>query len=455
MAKANPDKQFMADVASLAAYEPRNQAIRWILDGRIESYLDWELSDGYVAASGQPAPGATERDRRKALFRSMRLDLMLNGPRMRGLRREPDAFKAARMAIKHFMESPLEIALRYGSDEAFEKCLQAWSSPNRRFADVDDYSESEGWTGRLARAGETSESLHAAVELFRLQNWDLLRLAFMLGKPERADAMFRHGMCPSTEMQWHAFRDRLFRWSEIDSGLIAFLADVESVDVKPILEWSWKKVMLIEELDKEFDKPRDAQGFDADASDRRILDLVRMGAPVGYMELAKATQWGRLNLLRELFTAGADPNIKYKNGDPVLARIVGPALTLDALQIWLDAGARPMLGPDEDRPFGAEYYPSVLYQFTSADEIEFVQACCDKAQGPVSLTYVKEGQTYAPLLAVAVRKMNLDVAAWLVKAKGCRLSHLDPETGNACRANADRDFVDEMAAEVKRLRTAS
>ncbi len=319
---------YLQDIASLASYVPRKQAMEWILDGRIEDFLDWELSDGYVAAFGEPASESTERDRRRALFSPMSLDRALSNARFRGVpaSKRSKGNLAARSTISHFMESPIEIALRSGSDAAFERCLAAWGSPVRRFSDLGDYGCLDVIS--CPYVDFSSPSFMELIEIGRGAYWDLLIIAFMVGRPDRAEVMVRSGMCPTDNMEWASFHDRVIKWKQADSSVVSLFARVDQVDWKPIIDWAWQKVMLAQELDEELDRTRGSGSLDAMAAGQIISEFVEKGASVGYMELANATEWGRLDLLRKLFASGGDPNIRYKTGVSTLARMNQEKLTL-------------------------------------------------------------------------------------------------------------------------------
>lgn len=442
---------YLKDIASLASYAPRKQAIEWILDGRIEDYLDWELSDGYVAAVGEPAPKSSERDRRRALFNSMRLDTALSSERIQGV---PDSnFSkgdlAARSTIAHYLESPMVIALRSGSDAAFEKCLAAWGSPVRRFCDVDDYGLKDVIS--FPYVDFKSPSFRAILRLGRGAYWDLLILALMLGRTDRAEAMVRCGMCPTDNMEWASFHDRVINWKQTDSSTVSLVARVDHVDWKPITEWAWKKVELTQRLDDELDRVRRSESPDAVAAGQVIMEFAEKGTTTGYMELANATEWGNLDLLRKLFALGGDPNIRYKTGVSTLARMDQEKLTPEAVQVWLEAGANPLFCHEQEIVDVSSISLGALYNFVWAGRLDLVQACCEASCGPVPLSCYREGARYSPFLAVALSKGHKDLAVWMITKKGCKLGDLDPDTGSPCRELASPELLEEVKAEIQRI----
>lgn len=451
MTKKKTYKSYLKDIAALARYAPRKQAIEWILDGRIEDYLDWELSDGYVAAVGETAPKASERDRRRALFSPMRLDSALSNERFHGL---PDSYLskgdlAARSSIDYFLESPMVIALRGGSDAAFEKCIAAWGSPVRRFSDVDDY-------GLMAVISFpfvdfNSPSFRAILRIVKGAYWDLLLLALMLGRTDRAEAMVRCGMCPTDNMEWASFHDRVINWKQTDSRTVSSISQVDHVEWKPITDWSWRKVMLAQELDEELDRSRHSGSVDAMAAGQIILEFVEKGASIGYMELANATEWGRLDLLRKLFASGGDPNIRYKTGISTLARMNQEKLTPEAVKVWLEAGANPLFCREREIIEVSSLSLGALYNFAWSGRLDLVQICCETACGPVPLSHDHDGVRYSPFLAVALSKGHKDLAVWMIDQKGCRLDDLDPDTESPCRKLASPELLGEVNAEVQRI----
>lgn len=442
---------YLKDIAALASYAPRKQAIEWILDGCIEDYLDWELSDGYVAAEGKPAPRSSERDRRRALFKPMQLDNVLAFDRSDGLldSKLSQADLAAHSTIDHFLESPMMIALRSGSDAAFERCLETWGSPARRFFDVDDYGVLEVMS--VSFVNYKSPNLSAIIEFGRGAYWDLLILAFMVGKPDRAEAMVRCGMCPTDSMEWASFHDRVVKWKKADSNVVSHFVRVGQVDWKPIIDWAWKKVELTQELDDELDRVRRSESSEAMAAGQVIMEFVERGATVGYMELANATQWGNLDLLRKLFALGGDPNIRYKTGVSTLARISQEELTPEALKVWLEAGANPLFCREHEIIDVSSISRGALYNFVWAGRLDLVQTCCDASCGPVPLSCDREGARYSPFLAVALSKGHRDLAVWMITKKRCKLGDLDPDTGSPCRELASPDLLEEVESEVQRI----
>jgi hypothetical protein len=442
---------YLKDIAALASYAPRKQAIEWILDGRIEDYLDWELSDGYLAAVGEPAPESIERDRRRALFSPMSLDRALSNARFRGVptSKRSNGNLAARSTISHFLESPMEIALRSGSDAAFERCLAAWASPVRRFSDLADFGCLDVIS--CPYVDFSSPLIDELIEIARGAYWDLLIIAFMVGRPDRAEAMVRCGMCPTDNMEWASFHDRVIKWKRADSNAVTLFARVDQVDWKPIIDWAWRKVELAQELDEELERTRGAGSLDAMAAGKIISDFVEKGASIGYMELAKATEWGRLDLLRKLFASGGDPNIRYKTGVSTLARMNQDKLTPEALQVWLEAGANPMFCREHEIVEVSKISLGALYNFVWAGRLDLVQTCCDTSCGPVALSCNWNGARYSPFLAVALSKGHKDLAVWMITQKGCKLSDLDPDTGSPCRELASPAVLDEVKAEVQRI----
>jgi hypothetical protein len=454
---ASLTSSFVADVDSLAGYAPRNRAIELIRAGRVEEYLDWALSDCKEAATGKAPTPATEQDRRRALIKPMALDIELMRVRLpgkysRGL--DAAARNAALDAVEHFGQAPLEIALRSASDAAFEKCLDAWCLPRRRFAD--GFGELDGF--RWSEAGPKRSKLDAlydaSMELSHgnggSSHWGLLSLSFLIGKPERAEMMARRGMSPNDSSRWGDFRDQMQSLAEMDPSVLADLAKVQSADLQKTILWAERKIELAEELEVELESqdPSEA-GFDVADADRRVLDLVRKGASVGCFALAVATEGGRIDLLRELFAAGGDPGVLDPKGGTLFSEFDLRSLRPDALQVWLEAGACPINAGEVDC-FGNVRQPTALFNYAWMGRTDLMKACRESSVEPISMTYEVDGKVYAPLLAIALDKGREEAAVWLVREMGCRLDHLDPASGKACRTFAKGDLLAEMeAAEFK------
>jgi hypothetical protein len=161
--------------------------------------------------------------------------------------------------------------------------------------------------------------------------------------------------------------------------------------------------------------------------------LLGEGVSIYYWPLAASTERGHVELLKKCFANGGDPNAKYKSGVALMGRISSEKWTPELLQVWLDAGANPTL-TDSDSPWGDDWNPSALYQWVWLGRLDLIKQSILKALGPVPLsrkgeTRETEGQTYSPLLLLAVIQDKVDIARWFIHEQGLSLDMLDEESG--------------------------
>lgn len=440
--KTGISESFLADMASLAAYEPRSRAIEWIKAGRLEEFMDWACTDGYIAAHGRDSNREQSEARRLGtLFEPLHLDRELIESRL-GTDDEKtvvQAAKAATLAIEHFSQSPIEIAIRADTDEPLEALLKLWGSPKYRFEGCGcDIARNADWLGEKAWIYLDRDDRMRVCRSSSNRCWDALAMAFLVGKPHRAEMMQRAGMAPSDLSEWWSFDDRLRQLSKLPPSLLGVLMGVENASLEAMDEWAGKKNQLSEEIEELFRTPPPKPGDPGfEEFDAKLDALLAQGAPIGYYPLAQATSAGRLDMLRKLFAAGGDPNAPYKTGVPMLARVDGPKFTPEALQIWLDAGARPSMPPGSEEPFGNSWNPAPLFQFAWSGRLELVKPCFEKAQGKTQAIEEVDGKFYCTLLAIALNRGDGELAAWLIEEQGCRLDHLEPDSGETCEAVAD------------------
>lgn len=449
--------QFLADVQALADYAPRAQAIAWIKEGRLDAFMDWADHDGFIAACGPEAmQPESELRRLDTLFNPLMLDVELVEGRLgRKIndRLTGKALDIANQAIECFDQSPFEMAIRADSDTAFEAIVALLATPKCRFADsAGDLALRARFIGHRARHILLKDGSREAIKMLSGHCWDMLILAHIVGKPNRAERMVRLGLAPSDQNEWSSFSDRLDSFAKLDAKQLAEIAGVERAQVEQADEWAREKLSLSEDLEELFYEAIPKLG-DPKASefDAKLDALLQKGAPIGYFPLAQATAAGRLDMLRKLFAAGGNPNAKYKTGVPMLARLEGPELSVEALQIWLDAGARPTMPPGSEQAFGGGWCPSPLYQFAWAGRLDLIKLCFETAQGKTNAVEEREGQSYCPMLAIALNKGHGDLAAWLIEEQGARLEHLDPESGETCKDLSAPGVLSQALAAQERL----
>ncbi|PHM20519.1 MAG: hypothetical protein CK604_06230 [Curvibacter sp. PD_MW3] len=451
MAKIKLPKQFHADLAALAAYEPRKRAIQWILEGDFDPYLDWIEGDGYFAAHGKPRELRLDAvGRLRALFEPMPLDAALAVDRLgdAGLDELAQADRIAREALPRFGQSAFEIAMRADDGKAFSKLLDLWKAPSARYLrGSDPWTKEADWKGFNAHIALKRAGLSRPAFLDR-RGWDMLILPFLVGKPERADHMVRAGMAPKEPFEWASFSEKAQELAKIDAKLLSELVGSEAADPARASEWGRERGLLAQKLEE---AAGEAGSTNEDFA-RTALAMIEQGAPIGYFALAVASERADLGLLKKLFEAGGDPNCRYKTGVPMLARLNGAELTADTVSVWMKAGCRPTMDPGSEEPFGHGMNPSALYEFTWSGRLDLLKACAEHAQGPLSFTEeLRDGSIASDLLALAIDKGHEEVAAWLVEEKGCRLDHLYTGDGEPVRGFAEGKMLARLVAIEERL----
>jgi hypothetical protein len=445
--KTNPkQKQYWRDVEALSAYEPRKQALRWLLEGNPEAYIKWAGSDGHVAAYGKAPPPAHPAARSAPLFREIPLDRALDerhenaflvdkaGKNLRSPAEKEAAFqahKATHAKIEHLYSTPLQFLVEAGSVEALDAALALWSSPAERFAR--GFEEPEyGWNF----VTKTLEPDRIFAAMRRLPLW-LLAFALLLGRFEHADAMVRHGYGTDDVWVWDEWRVAIWKLKDRRDALRDILGAEPLVD--EACEWVRNRQQALNELDKAME----AKEWTPEASAKAMELLDRNVAP-GPDHLAAATEHGDRELLLKMFAQGGDPNCRYKTGVPMLARMDSKELTPELLQIWLDAGARPTMGPHADEPFGHGMCPSALYQWVWEGATELVIQACSKAADPVELRLSSDGKPWSPLLALALSRGHRELVRWMIEEKGCSLEDLADDGESPCSeygAQETKDFA--------------
>jgi len=457
-------KQFHADLAALAAYEPRKRAIQWILDGDFDAYLDWVDGDGFYAAHGEPrdAGGGWER-LMLDLLNPMPLDRVLTQSRLgekASITAKIEAARLASQALDHFDQSPFEIALRAADDAAFAKLLSLFSSPTARYLrGSSNPLENAGWM-RLGARMDLEEDEAGSRLAGDFGSWGMLILPFLVGKPDRASWMVKAGLAPDSQYGWADFAGKAEDYAKVGPALLSKIVGSDDCDPAKAAAWGWERMELVQKLEEaagqaELHGKAGAEGeatLSGEEFDRVALELVEQGSPIDYYTLAAATELGRLDLLSKLFEAGADPNILYKSGERMLARMDDKSLTPEAVAVWMKAGARPTLDQGCENPFIDGWSLSPLMSFAWKGRVDLLKACAEHAQGPVCFTQdLGGGRVASDLLAVAIDKGREDAAAWLVEEKGCRLDHIETQNGKPIRGLAKGQMLDRLVAIEERL----
>lgn len=452
-AKHDPAK----DIAALAAYAPRREAIRLIIEGHIDDYLKWARGDGFVAARGttmEKRGASVDLESEIPLDGALRTRIWRSADGIEGaleqIQHEQEFVGIASEAIPYFGASPLEIALRSGNFAGIECVVRYLTSPKMTFARGYHGTRGGGWKtlySGLRRASSTEAGVKLQVD-FSKPDTPLILLAVLLGDLRSANLMLQLGWAP--EGEW-AYGDLCSSVSRIQQEIkkdpafedvVTAAFDIPRGTTGAATNWLLKRANLSQELEDLFDEA------DYAAIREKVMKLLVQGTHVGYYPLSVATENNDLEMLRRLFAAGANPNCRYKTGVAMLARIDAKRLTPEALQIWLDAGANPTHGMDSDTPFGDGLNPSALSAWAWNGRRDLIEQAVEKAVSPVPLSYQYEGNTYAPLLATALSQGHLDLAFWLVSKKGLSLDALDDGNGEACRDFATPEFLAQAEAAV-------
>lgn len=444
--------KFTRDVASLAAYEPRAQALRWLAEGRIEEYLDWAAGDGYLAAYGRPDEHPQLSGRaahRNALSSSLSLDWALIDER--GDLLNTAGTRLALDSIELFGASPLEMVLALGSPDAFERALSYWTDPKAQF-DAPRQRDRLNLSSSLMlyRSLANAKTLAMGNEFPRHGHFLLLH-AVLLGKFEQAEGLVRLGLSPADSSEWDECADA---WRILASLADADLEEVSGFPREKLREahkWFQAKSRLAADLDNALKLPEQLEGKDLAAAReqaaQKAMALLDQGAPVGAFALSRASAWGDLALLERMFKSGANPNQRSGSGVPLLALVDSSKLTEPVLQMWLDYGANPTMGPGAESPFGSGMCPSPLYQWAFEGKLDLIKQAATRAVGHVPLRFTdNRGNTYAELLAVALWKGHVELAHWLIAEGGCRLDDLEEDRGEPCSAMAKPDVLAKVIA---------
>ncbi|QDL55001.1 hypothetical protein [Rhodoferax aquaticus] len=466
MATQTLNKQALSDIASLQSYAPRQAALDLLAQGCMEEFLDWELGEGYVAANGEPKQ-VEERfavaTRRQALLNELALDGALYG-RISDVAqgKEEDALlRLALERIPYLFASPLEIALRTAPIEAFEKTLLSWSSPERRFFGIDGSSkDGHGWQSFSIRSSilDKKQSSRALFDIGqRLKRHSLLTLALLLGKTEHAVALCRHGLRPDSQNEWDDVFSALQSFKGLTPDQQTWLTGCVEPKTIQAIEWLIEQDNLFNAMEEAAEELEAPQGIP------KLGELLDQGASFSYYPMIKAMEWGQLDLLERMFKSGGNPNVTYKSGAPLMARIAGDEyFTLEALDLFLKYGTNPTMGEGAESYFGDGWNLSALASFVWSGRFEHLKKACDGPVAPIALRRDKAGYEpsfgdtkkkskkpkvyYSQMLALALQKDHGAMAAWMIQKHGCRLDDLEPENGEPCSAFGQGDTIEEAKA---------
>jgi len=449
---------FLRDAKSLANYQPRRAAIGLIKEARIDEFLDWEYVDGRQAAFGTPSAAPSKQERLMHLGRSMFLDIELYSRLMNAaaFETQPSLSRKGFESVQDWMASPLEILLRRGTADGFKRVIRYLTSPEIRFKFPVMHEEfGNAWTSAgylLIAHGQHNWKYKNEV----INSHSLLSLALCLGMLDRADTLARSGICPKGSEQWHEFGLAFAVLSSLPRATLNKVVG-QPIDDRALsrsTDWIEHKRVASMSMEEACEQPGTNESLIKAAVDKAYAAL-EQAAGFDYLPLARACEWGRPDLLRALFAAGADPNSLYQTRISALCRIETKRITPEILSIWLEAGANPRRIGGEDflavQGFGTAYSPSALYQWTWAGRLDLVELACDKGIEPIDLTYEYEGRTYAPLLALALHRGHGEIAAWMIEQKACRLDHHCPDDDVACREYGQGDALSAAEAAEERL----
>ena len=449
---------FLRDAKSLANYQPRLAAIGLITETRIDEFLDWEYVDGRQAAFGEPSSAPSEETRLMHLGRSMFLDIGLYSRLTNAVTFETQQSLPRKgfESVQDWMASPLEILLRRGAADRFKSVIRRLTNPEIRFkfpAIHEEFGNAWASLGYLLNAhGQHNWKYKNEV----VNNNSLLSLALCLGMLDRADMLARSGICPIGSEQWHEFGLAFAVLSSLPRATLNKVVGqpIDDRTLSRATDWIEHKRIASMSMEDACEQPGTNESLIKAAVDKAYAAL-EQAAGFDYLPLARACEWGRPDLLRALFAAGADPNSICKTGVPALCRIETKHITPDVLAIWLEAGVNPCRFGGQEfmdaQSFGTGYSPSALYQWTWAGRLDLVKLACDKGFEPIDLNYEYEGRTYAPLLALALHRGHGEIAAWMIEQKACRLEHLCPDDDVACRNFGTGDTLAQSVAAQDRV----
>jgi hypothetical protein len=420
--QGDPDVNEIADldaeIARIASDPARKQAFELFANGR--------LADGLKCLT--PYPHGWEDSQRidesSPLWDDKRLLDALTGKFIDG-DDDLSLFEKACSQIDLWGASPLEVALRKGTIEAFERALDEVCSPQRRF-ETAGRELGKGWSSLRFREFMGMSSFSSQGEKFD----SLISLAVLLGKSEAAAMMIWKGWNSLTEgraepLIWAIQQktkknpEKTAAWMQVDPELL--------LDIPRLLLDHMNLEEAFSNIFKNARKPEPLR--------KKAMALLDKNPPISHIALGVATRKGDIELLNRLFTQGGDPNCGSHMDTPVLAMLSSNELSTEALQLWLDAGANPMVGS-----------PSPLFKWASYGRDGLIRQAIEKSACPVKLVYEHDGNFYSPPLAMALSRGHVELAKWMIEEQGCSLDHFGENNEETCRSYASGDTLAKLTA---------
>lgn len=417
-----------AEIARVASNPTRKQALDLFAEGR--------LADGLKCLKPYPQGWADSMSIEES--RGFWEDTHLNNAIVSIFYDTNDLslFGKANFQIELWGASPLEIALRKGTPEAFERALDEACSPKRRF-ETAGKDIGRGWSSLTFRELVNGTNFFGVGKGFD----SLFLLALLLGKTDAANLIIRKGwhsltnegslnLLDKIKAQARENTDETVAWMQIDAARLTEAASR--------LNGVWK---LEEMMNDDFDSTRRK-----DTLLKKTEGLLAQNAPVNYFSLGVATEKNALELLNKLFEHGGDPNCRYHTGIPMLASLDSKKLSSEALQIWLDYGANPSLGENPSEPFGNRRCPSAIYEWVSEGRLDLIRQATKNAACSVKLFNEVDGDFYSLPLVLALARSHVELAKWMIEEQGCSLEHFGENSNTTCRSYASDKTLAKLTA---------
>lgn len=416
-------KQELADIRALAAYKRRADAIELLMNGRFDEFMDWAVGPGHEAAGGAKHKPPNLYERYDTLTNPLALDEALIYERLGD---DSPYFGKAYEDVPMLSASPLEMVVRYGSDEAFDAMLSYFGSPKVRF-------ELEGrfhgvcsgvwWSGPRRLFNSSDRKCKTISNLLR-SHVMIMPICVMVGRKDRADALLRGGWLDDDG--WAKAKADVEKLQELPLEWQLRLTDGKVPDYAAARAWIDDKCALSSRLEKA--TALLLNSGTREAARLEIRAIAEAGVGIGASTLEMASLIGDAELLTHLFRHGANPNGRNDSGDPAMASLARDTLDSEILQAWLDAGANTSVAADPDIVFDG----SLLAGLACSGQLDRLKQACEGGVKPIDLRPCIAGEFNAPLLAWALRYKIGEVALWLVEEKGCRLTDIEPESGSPC-----------------------
>lgn len=306
----------------------------------------------------------------------------------------------------YFFASPAEAMLRAGKLDGLREVLRQWGAPKRRYLRGFYYSAYD--------AGWTSASWLPFDVQFSAKDIPLVTLAAIRGDTAAMQILVLAGLCPTGLHAWWDEEDALLRLDEkIKQGIRRQAAKVlrHYGMARGGLPAAANRLARMHDLGQQLEDAFGPETYKKGGR-KKAFALLKKGAPVSYFPLAVATAENDLEMLEALFAAGGDPNCRYRDGVPMLAKLSDASL--DGVEVWLRHGACPLMFHDPDEPdFGDGLCPSPLYEAVWEGNLDLTRLLLEKAVVQPVIAY-REGRKFAnPLADMAKERGHAKLAAYL------------------------------------------